>query len=158
MLALHSDQPSFPNACAGRPRPDRPDAGDRVPDLGFWLLAGPPWPLKAQGPSPGSQDFRSGHPSKEPLPPCAASKRTRESGGAFCLHSLRHRENSMGIISVKSLRRLLGTHAGRPLPHSPAPGVLCWGREEAGGNRSFRMKPTLVLKPISASDCPRRVG
>lgn len=67
----------------------------------------------------------------------------------------------MEMAIVNCLRRLLGTHAGQPLPHphpAPARGLLCWGREEAGGNRSFHVKPTTALKPVSVADCPRRVG
>lgn len=45
MLAVNSGQPSFPDARAGRPRPDCPGPGCRVLGVGSWLSAGPPWPV-----------------------------------------------------------------------------------------------------------------
>lgn len=62
MLAVHSGQPSFPNALARRHRPDYP--GRRVPGVGLLLSAGPPGPLKAQRPPPSSLDFKSDHHAK----------------------------------------------------------------------------------------------
>lgn len=67
-LALDSGQPSFPNDRSGRPRPDCPGRGCRLPGMGHRLSAGLPRPLRAQHPSPGFLDFRSGHPGKEALP------------------------------------------------------------------------------------------
>lgn len=68
MLALDCDQPSFPNDQAGRPRPDCPGVGYRVPGVERRPSAGPPTPLRAQHPSPGFLGFKSGHPDAEALP------------------------------------------------------------------------------------------
>lgn len=162
MLALRSGQPSFPGARAGRTRPDYPSAGCRCRAWDSGSGSGAVAPTVIQHPSPGSQDFRSGHPSKEALP-CGAPH-LREHG-KIVPRSPSTPESIGGEILWKwpSSTAFDGSwepaRACLPHPHPPpARGLLCWGREEAGGNRSFHLKPTPALKPVSVADCPRRVG
>ena len=71
VLALGSGQPSFPGARAGSTRPDYPSAGCRCRAWDSGSGSGAVAPTAIQHPPPGSQDRRSGHPSKEALP-CGA--------------------------------------------------------------------------------------
>lgn len=142
MLALDCDQPSFPNDQAGRPRPDCPGVGYRVPGVERRPSAGPPTPLRAQHPSPGFLGFKSGHPDAEALP--AVRCCLLENTGKLCrvfpplsyaqekLHgNCQRRKPSM---APRNPRRPASPPLRAP---PPSPGrLLCWGREE-GGRESF---------------------
>lgn len=161
MLALDCGQPSFPNDRAGRPRPDCPGVGYRVPGVERRPSARPPTPLRAQHPSPGFLDFKSGRPGKEALP---AVRCLLENTGKLCrvFPPFSHTQEKLygncqrrkPSMAPRNPRR----PASPPLRAPPPPGACsAGGKRRAGGNRFSQMKPTPVLKPISAADCPGRI-
>ena len=139
MLALRSGQPSFPSARAGKTRPDCPSAGCRC-RCRAWdssSRSGAVAPTIIQHPSLGCQDFRSGHPSKEALP--RGAPHLRELCRVLLPLPKAQGVNSMEMAIVNCLRRLLGTHAGLPLPHPhppSSPGLALLGAR-GGGRESF---------------------
>lgn len=125
----------------------------------LWLSARPLGPLKAQHPSPGSLDFKSGHPGKEALP---AVRCLLGNTGELCrvFPSL---PRARGKLYANRERQKPSTAPGNPRgpasPPTPPPRACSAGGERrAGGTPFFHMKPTPALKPISAADCPGRVG
>lgn len=139
MLALDCDQPSFPHDQAGRPRPNCPGVGYRVPGVERRPSAGPPTPLRAQHPSPGFLGFKSGRPGAEALPAVRCLLENTGSCAAFSLHSRTHKKNHGNCqrrkpsMAPRNPRRPASPPLRAP---PPSPGrLLCWGR--AGGREGI---------------------
>lgn len=140
MLALRSGQPSFPSARAGMTRPDCPSAGCRCRAWDSGSRSGAVAPTMIQHPSPGSQDFRSGHPSKEALPRGAPHLREQ---GEIVPRSPSTPESTEGKFYGNGHRQLPSTvprnprgPASPPPPPPSSPGLALLGAR-GGGRESF---------------------